>query len=114
VKKKIFAKVEEKEITRAIVNEFAKQFSKYVESDCVIVGAGPSGLMAGKIITEKVLKEIGIPYEEVTHELYVADAPHACSKLIAAACDSGVKIANMTAFDDVVLREKEKNWKNEA
>ena len=38
----------EKDITRAIVAEFAKQFQEYVESDCIIIGAGPSGLMAGR------------------------------------------------------------------
>ena len=54
---------------------------------------------------EKVLKELGIPYEKYTEGLYVADGPHACSKLIAAACDAGVKFANMTIFDDLVLRE---------
>jgi len=37
--------------------------------------------------------------------LLVADGPHACSKLIASACDSGVKFANMTIFEDLVLKE---------
>ncbi|MEW6557732.1 MAG: sulfide-dependent adenosine diphosphate thiazole synthase [Elusimicrobiota bacterium] len=140
MEKKIFSAVGEKEVTRAIVNEFAKQFSEYVESDCLIIGAGPSGLMAGKELAKKklkvlivernnylgggfwiggylmnkltvrapgqeVLSELNIPFEEVSKGLYVADGPHACSKLIAAACDAGVKFANMTVFDDVVLRE---------
>lgn len=138
--KKIFASVGEKEVTRAIVDGFAKQFSEYVESDCLIIGAGPSGLMAGKelakrgvktLIVERnnylgggfwiggylmnkltvrepaqeILSELGVPYEKVLEGLYMADGPHACSKLIAATCDAGVKFANMTSFDDVVLRE---------
>src|SRR3989338_9200845 len=139
-KHKIFADVGEKEVTRAIVDEFAKQFREYVDSDVIIIGAGPSGLMAGRELAskkvkvlivernnylgcgywiggylmnkltvrspgEKVLKELGIPCKEYTKGLYVADGPHACSKLIAASCDAGVKFANMTVFDDLVLRE---------
>ncbi len=46
--KRIFSQVGEKEVTRAIVGEFTKQFQEYVESDCLIIGAGPSGLMAGR------------------------------------------------------------------
>lgn len=136
----LFSTVGEKEITRAIVGEFAKQFLEYVESDVIIIGAGPSGLMAGKELArdgfkvlivernnylgggfwiggylmnkltirapaEKILLELGIPYTEVSSGLFVADGPHACSKLIAATCDAGVKFANMSIFDDVVLRE---------
>jgi len=135
-----FSPVGEKDVTRAIVTEFAKQFEEYVESDCIIIGAGPSGLMAGRNLAkagkkvlivernnylgggfwiggylmnkvtvrhpaERVLDELGIPYKEIGKGLLVADGPHACSKLIASTCDSGVKFANMTVFDDLVLRE---------
>ena len=138
--KRIFAEVGEKEVTRAIVDQFAKQFHSYVDSDCIIIGAGPSGLMCGRNLAragvkvfiiernnylgggfwiggylmntltvrapaEKVLKELGIPHKEYSKGLFVAEGPHACSKLIASACDAGVKFANMTIFDDVVLRE---------
>jgi len=135
-----FSKATEKDVTRAIVSEFAKEFEEHIENDVIVIGAGPSGLVAAMefarqgqkvLIVEsnnylgggfwiggylmnkvtvrapanEVLDEIGVPYREVTDGLFVADGPHACSKLIAAACDAGVKILNMTKFDDVVLRE---------
>jgi len=135
-----FSQAGEKDVTRAIVSEFSKQFQEYVESECVIIGAGPSGLIAGRNLAragkkvlivernnylgggfwiggylmnkvtirhpgERVLDELGIPYTEAIDGLFVSDGPHACSKLIASACDSGVKFANMTVFEDLVLRE---------
>lgn len=147
----IFYPISEKDVTRAIVRGFLKQFEEYADSDYVIVGGGPSGLMAGRELARKgnkvlivernnylgggfwiggylmnkvtlrapaqqVLDELGVPYEEYIKGLYVADGPHACSKLIAAACDAGVKFANMTTFDDVVVRENKRvagvvvNW----
>ncbi len=136
----LFEKINEKDVTRAIVAGFAKELEEYAESDVIIAGGGPAGLMAGRTLAsagiktlivernnylgggfwiggylmnkvtvrapaQKLLDEIGVPYTEYREGLYVADGPHACSKLIAAACDAGVKILNMTRVDDVVLRE---------
>lgn len=64
----------------------------------------------------EILDELNIPYNKTAEGLAVADGPHACSKLIAAACDAGAKFINMTKFDDVVLREENRvggvviNW----
>ncbi|MDI6807888.1 MAG: sulfide-dependent adenosine diphosphate thiazole synthase [Candidatus Eisenbacteria bacterium] len=136
----LFKPVSEKDVTRAIIDGFLKQFREYAESDVIIVGAGPSGLIAGRDLAskgykvlisernnylgggfwiggylmnkltvrapgEKVLDELGVPYEEAKPGLFMADGPHACSKLIAAACDAGVKFASLTMCDDVLLRE---------
>lgn len=65
---------------------------------------------------QKYLDEIGCPYQQYSKNLYVTPGPHACSKLIAASMDAGTKIQNMTSFEDVVLREKNRvagvviNW----
>src|SRR3989339_2121067 len=47
-----FSAVGEKEVTRAIISGFAEEFLEYVESDCIIIGSGPSGLMAGRILAQ--------------------------------------------------------------
>ncbi len=147
----IFTKSDEKSVTRALVREFAAQFDEYVETDVLIAGAGPSGLVCGKVLAEHGLKvmivernnylgggfwiggflmnkvvvrdpaqitlrELGVPLKEIEPGLFVADGPHACSKLIAAACDAGVKFQNMTSVDDVVFRDENRvaglviNW----
>jgi len=131
--------VSEVDVSRAIVRSFWQQFDRYVESDCIVAGAGPSGLVAamclvqrgyrvlvvernnylgggfwiGGYLMNKVtirhpaheqLVRLGVPLERAGEGLYTADGPHACSKLIAAACDAGVKFANMTSVEDVVMR----------
>lgn len=136
----IFSKVSEKQVTRAIVSEFAKELLDHIESDVIVVGAGPSGLIAAREFArrgektlliesnnylgggfwlggylmnkvtfrapaQEILDEIEVPYKQVDDGLYVADGPHACSKLVASACDAGVKVLNMTKFDDVVIKE---------
>ena len=148
---KLFSAAGEKEVTRAIVGEFAREFMAHVESDVLVIGGGPAGLMAGRDLcragkrvlivernnylgggfwiggylmnkvtvrspADRELDELGVPHQEVSPGLHVADGPHACSKVIAGACDAGAKFANMTMFDDVVLRENNRvagavvNW----
>ena len=72
-------------------------------------GFWSGGYFMNKITVRKPaheqLEELGVPYEEPVKGLCVADAPHACSALIAAACVAGAKIANLTLVDDVVIRE---------
>lgn len=137
----MFQKVSEASITKAIIREFSKWLEDYVTSDIIIVGGGPSGLMAARDLakrgyktlvvernnylgggfwiggylmntltfrapSQEILDELRIPYKEVEEGLFTADGPNACAKLISAACDAGVKILNMTSFDDVVYRNK--------
>jgi thiamine thiazole synthase len=135
-----FAKIGEKDVTRAILENFSKDLNEYIESDVIIVGAGPAGIMAGKelakdglktLIIERnnylgggfwiggyfmnkvtfrapaneVLDEIGIPYKEHRKGLYVAEGPHAVSKLISSACEAGAKFLQLSLVEDLVMRE---------
>lgn len=135
----MFKEISEAQISKAIIGEFSRWLEDYVTSDIIIVGGGPSGLMAAKesanmgfktIIIEnnnylgggfwiggylmntltfrapadEILDELNISYKQVDDGLFTCDGPSACSKLIAAVCDSGVKILNMTKFDDIVHR----------
>jgi thiamine thiazole synthase len=58
---------------------------------------------------QDTLDELNIAYKEVEKGLYVADAPLACSKLVAAACEAGAKILSMTKVDDVIYRDDRVN-----
>ena len=147
----IFEKASESSVTNAIVGQFSKDMESFSKMDVIIIGGGPSGLMAARDLAlkgvkvlivernnylgggfwiggflmntitvrapaQKVLDELKIKYEAYSKALYMTPGPLACSKLIASACEAGVKILNMTMFDDIVLREKNRvggvviNW----
>ena len=65
---------------------------------------------------QKVWDELGVPYRKITDGLYATWGPHACSKLIASACDAGVRFLQLTKFDDLILKNKNRvegvvvNW----
>jgi thiamine thiazole synthase len=48
--------------------------------------------------------ELGVPYRKMGNGLYATWGPHACSKLIAATCDAGVRFLQLTKFDDLILK----------
>jgi len=147
----LFHSVREGEVAKAIVSSFSRQFEDYVESDVIIVGGGPSGLIAGRELgkagvkvliiernnylgggfwvggyfmnkitlrapAQEILDELNVPYSRFSEGLYVADAPYACSKLIGATCDAGVKFLQLTLMEDLVVRENNRvagvviNW----
>jgi thiazole biosynthesis enzyme len=147
----LFHPVRDGEVSKAIVNSFLQQFDEYVNSDVIIVGGGPSGLIAGRELgkagvkvliidrnnylgggfwvggyfmnkltlrapAQEVLDELGVPYSMANEGLYVADAPHACAKLIGATCDAGAKFFSLTYMEDLIVHENNRvagvvvNW----
>ena len=48
MKKPKLAPLQERDVTRHIAREYYKEFDQLIESDVIIVGAGPSGLLCGR------------------------------------------------------------------
>lgn len=48
----MFAPVEEKHISQALIGEYYNQFIEATDSDVLIIGSGPSGLVAGRLLAQ--------------------------------------------------------------
>lgn len=141
----------EVDITRSIAKEFYKQFDEFADSDVVIIGGGPAGLVCGRELAHRgykvllieqmahlgggfwsggflmtkaaiaspaheMLVKLGVHCHEVKPGMHIVEAGHACSKLIGAAYDAGVKVLNLTKVVDLIVREENRvegvvvNW----
>ena len=56
--KREFEYVPEREITRAIVREYMKELDEYIESDVIIIGGGPAGLVTGYELAKEGMKTL--------------------------------------------------------
>ena len=56
----MFHEINEAKISRAILSEFSKWFNDYITSDVIIVGGGPSGLVAARKLSKNGFKTLVI------------------------------------------------------
>ena len=53
----------------------------------------------------KILEECGVTLKDAGNGLYVCDSFEMVSKMLASACDAGVKLLNSTNVEDLILKE---------
>lgn len=125
-------------ISKAIIQNYMQRLSEAVESDVVIVGGGPAGLVAGyflarasfkTVILEKrlalgggiwggaagfnlialekeaqaLLNEFHIDFKN-DKDLLIVDACEFATALGYQACRAGVRIFNLVAFEDLIVK----------
>lgn len=127
-------------ITRAIIDAYCKKLTDHLQLDVAIVGAGPSGLVAGyylakagckvalfekrlsvgggtwggammfnEVVVQKsaihLMDEFQVPYKEYEKDYFTLDSVHLATALSYHAMQQGLKIFNLVAMEDVVIKD---------
>jgi thiamine thiazole synthase len=66
----MFKRITESQVTRAIVGEFNKWFEEYIVSDVIVVGGGPSGLIAARDLANAGLKTLIVESNCISSDLF--------------------------------------------
>jgi thiamine thiazole synthase len=51
-----FSKISENQVTQAILNDFQENFKEFLNSEVIVIGAGPSGLVASRELAKEGIK----------------------------------------------------------
>jgi thiamine thiazole synthase len=94
--------MQEIKVSKAIIETYSRKLLNLLENDVVIVGAGPSGLVAGYYLVN-IVDEFGIKNEKY-NDLYIVDAVEFATGLAYKAIQAGASVLNLTSFEDLIIK----------
>jgi thiamine thiazole synthase len=93
----------------ALVAEGGKRCAVFEKKLSVGGGMWGGGMMFPRIVVQqearRLLERFGITHKNWSGDYYVASSVEAVAKLTATACDAGVEFFNLTAVEDVMIKD---------